>query len=294
MVARSASLREWSRGVLRRAYRVAREEQASPVNGEQAAQRLLFAEYARRTRSGEPLPDLSYSGFRIFSQADEDGILLYLFSVLGMGSRICADFAYGSPHGANTTNLLCNWGWDGLLVESDPELVAAAEAFFRSHPGTCVYPPRVVNAWVTAENVNELFSRNGFDDAIDLLSIDLDGVDYWIWKALDIVQPRVVVVEFQDIWGPDTAVTVPYDPAFTAEGDYVGASLNAFVKLGRDKGYRLVGANHYGYNAFFVRNGQGDELLPEVSSASCLTHRKVRDGIRERLPAVKDRPWVEI
>jgi hypothetical protein len=282
------------RGVLRRAYQAASEGQAAPVHSEQAAQRLLFAEYSRRARSGEPLPALSDSGFRIFSQADEDGILLYLFAVLGMRSRVCAEFAYGPPHGANTTNLLCNWGWDGLLVEAKPELVADADVFFRSHPETWVCPPKVINAWVTAENVNELFSENGFDGPIDLLSIDLDGVDYWIWRALNVVQPRVVVVEFQDIWGPQIAVTVPYDPAFAAEGDYVGASLNAFVKLGREKEYRLVGANRYGYNAFFVRNGEGDELLPEVSAASCLSHRKVRNGMRERLPAVKECPWVEV
>jgi hypothetical protein len=210
-----------------------------------------------------------------------------------MGRRICAEVALGSPLAANTTNLICNWGWDALLIESDPDLAAAAESFFRMNPETWICPPRVVQAWVTAENINELFADNGLDGTIDLLSIDLDGVDYWIWKALDVVEPRVVIVEANTVWGPDRAMTVPYDPAFTGHGDFLGASLGAFVKLGRDKGYRLVGANRYGYNAFFVKNGESDELLPEVASAECFVHRKAREGMA-RLPSVEDLPWLEV
>ena len=77
----------------------------------------------------------------------------------------------------------------------------------------------------------------GFEGEIDLLSLDIDGIDYWIWEALEVIRPRVVVAEIQCIWGADRAVTVPYDPQFRAEyvqgfGIYSGASLKAFIKLG--------------------------------------------------------------
>ena len=108
-----------------------------------------------------------------------------------------------------------------------------------------------------------------------------------------------MVLEYQDIWGPDRAVTVPYHPNFIAEfgqygPDYGGASLAAFYKLGREKGYRLVGCQRYGFNAFFVRSGVGENVLPEISPAECFKHPKVRHGIENRLPGVADKWWVEV
>ena len=137
-----------------------------------------------------------------------------------------------------------------------------------------------------------------------MFSLDMDRVDYWIWKSLNIVQPRVVVVEYQDIWGPDKAVTVPYTPDFVAPCsnlpsvgtpiDYCGASLPAFVQLAKEKDYRLIGVNKYGFNAFFIKNGIGEKLLPEIDVHSCFLHPKVKWGMRERLPRVKDLEWVEV
>jgi hypothetical protein len=291
---RGQSVKDWARSIMQRAYRAAAEgQQTAPPASDQISQRLLFAEYTRRINAVEPLPSLVDAGFRVYSQIDEDGILLYVLSIIGMGDRLCAEVALGSPLSANTTNLICNWGWDGLLIESDHALAATAESFFRAHPDTWMCPPKVVQAWVTAENINELFAGNGLEGTIDLLSIDLDGVDYWIWKALEVVEPRVVIVEVNNIWGPKRAMTVPYDPAFVADGDYVGASLGAFMKLGQEKGYRLVGAARYGFNAFFVKNGEGDKLLPEVPAASCFMHRKAQQAM-ERLPTIEGRRWIEV
>jgi hypothetical protein len=111
-----------------------------------------------------------------------------------------------------------------------------------------------------------------------------------------------VVVEYQDMLGPDRAWTVPYSDNFSwltypltlGRPTFFGASLGAFVKLGRRKGYRLVGVNRYGYNAFFVRNGIGDDLVPEIDPRGCFTHPKVLWGMRERFPAARGLPWVEV
>ncbi len=159
-----------------------------------------------------------------------------------------------------------------------------------------------VHSWVTRGSINEILSANQLSGDIDLLSLDLDGVDYWIWEAITGISPRVVVVEYQDILGPERSWTVPYSDDFSSRNyprtngmpNFSGASITAFVKLGRRKGYRLVGVNRYGYNAFFVRNDLGSDLLPEIAANACFRHPKVQWGMEERFPIVKDFPWVEV
>lgn len=259
----------------------------------QATQRQLFLYYQMLKNSRQPLPRFQDTGFRIFSQNDEDGLLLYIFSLIGFTNKTCVDMAFGSPYGANTTNLICNWGFHGLLVEG----TGTPATFFDSHKDTFIFPPKLRHAWITAENVNELCLKNGIEGDIDFFSLDMDGVDYWVWKNLEAISPRVVVVEYQDILGHEKALTVPYKPDFNrfdVHEDFFSASLPAFVKLGKEKGYRLVGVNKYGFNAFFIKNGLGEEVLPEIKASECFGHPKVKEGVRERYPKVKDLPWVEV
>lgn len=245
-----------------------------------------------------PLPNkFEDTGFRVYSQNDEDGLLLYLFSLIGTTNKICVDVGSGSPYGANTTNLICNWGWTGLLIEGNENAVKQAKQFFESHEDTWIYPPKVINAWVTAENINDLIQENGISGEIDLFCLDLDGVDYWIWKSLNVIQPRVVVVEYMNIWDTDQSVTVPYRPNFNrfdTHPDYFGASLAAFVKLGREKGYRLVGCNRYGFNAFFIRSDISEDIFPEIPPEQCLEHPQAKHGHKTRLPKVIDYEWIEV
>lgn len=152
---------------------------------------------------------------------------------------------------------------------------------------------------VTRGNVNGLISGNGFVGDIDLLSIDVDGVDYWLWDAIDSISPRVVVTEINHLWGPERSVTVPYRDdfvgGFTEHGsDYAGASLAAFVKLGRRKGYRLVGTNSFATNAFFLRNDIGCAWLPEVEPRTCFDHPRARFGIEVRHAKIRDREWQDV
>jgi hypothetical protein len=271
-----------------------------PRGPDAATQIQLQLVYRRMVDEGRSLP--SIGGVQAYSQADEDGILLVLFSVLGASTKLCVEICAGDGAECNTANLILNHGWHGLLVDGNPKLVEAGRRFYSKARQTYPYPPRFVCSWVTRAGVNGLLTSNGFDGEIDLLSIDLDGVDYWIWEAIEAVTPRVVVVEYQDILGPERAWTVPYSDEFSSasypktEGmpNFAGASLAAFVKLGRRKGYRLVGVNRYGYNAFFVRNGLADDLIREVEARECFGHPKVVWGMRERFPTVRDFPWVEV
>lgn len=275
------------------------QRMANSSAASKTGQLQLSLTWKAMARRGDPLPPFGDVEFRAYSQNGEDGILLYLFSLLGTTNKIAVEICAGDGIQCNATNLILNHGWTALLVDGNEELVQKGRAFFAAHPDTFSYPPTFVRAWVDRESINEVIARHGFSGEIDLLSIDLDGVDYWIWDAIDVVSPRVVVVETQCIWGADRAVTVPYardfhSPLVEGFGIYGGASLPAFVKLGRNKGYRLVGTQALGFNAFFVREDLGAALLPEVSASACVDRPFVRWAAERFLPLVKDKPWVEV
>lgn len=245
------------------------------------------------------MPGLREVGFRCRSQHEEDGILLYLFALIGTTDRRCVEIGAGDGMENNTANLVLHHRWTGLMIDGDEACTDKARRFYAAHPDTRFWPPRLVHAWVTAENVNALIADAGLAGDVDLLSIDVDGIDYWLWKALDRVRPRVVVTEINHLWGPQESVTVPYSPDFRAQytehgSDYAGASLAAFVKLAREKGYRLIGSNAFATNAFFLRSDIDCAALPEVDPATCFDHPRARFGMEKRLPGVRDREWQRV
>jgi len=239
------------------------------------------------------------TGFSLYSQHEEDGLLLYLFALLGTTNRKCVEICAGDGRECNTANLILNHRWVGLLFDGDPKNVTAGVSFFAKHPSTRHWPPDFQCRWITRDNVNTLVRERGFAGEVDLLSLDLDGIDYWVLESLDCIRPRVVVLEFNHLWGPDEVVSAPYAEDFKAEfttygSDYAGASLAAFVKLGRVKGYRLVGTNAIATNAFFVRSDLEHSWLPEISPRVCFNHPRAQFGMKQRLPQVANKPWVRL
>src|SRR6266567_2086904 len=237
--------------------------------------------------------------FRNYSQNGEDGILWYIFSIIGTTTKTCVEMCAGSGQECNTSNLIINHGWTGLLFDGDEKRVQRGKAFFGSNPDTFIFPPKFVHAWITAENADALVSSNEYRGEIDLLSLDMDGVDYWIWDAIKTVSPRVVIAEIQAIWGSERSVTVPYSPDFRAEyfngfGVYSGASLPAFVKLGQKKGYRLIGCQRYGFNAVFLRNDVGRDVFREVPASECFHHPFAKWAYAELRPRVAHKQWGEV
>ncbi|NTV49865.1 MAG: glycosyltransferase family 2 protein [Geobacteraceae bacterium] len=266
-------------------------------SGTQVSQRLLYMQYRQSLAAGIKLPSFAEAGFSVYSQTDEDGILLMIFAAIGMTNRFYVDMAYQSPLGANTTNLICNWGWNGFMVEGDSAGALSSQEWFAARRDTRVYPPKIIQAWITAENINQLLQENNVTGEVDLLSLDVDGVDIWLWNALTAISPRVIVLEFMNIWGADSSVTVPYRPDFDRHNyhaDFFGASLPAFVKLGQVKGYRLIGCNRLGYNAFFLRNDIAQNIFPEVTAESCLALPYPQHARATRLKAVEHLPWQQV
>lgn len=245
--------------------------------------------------------------FSIFSQFGEDGILQYLLKHVRVPETTFVEIGVGNYRESNTRFLVENNNWRGIAINGDDthaRYILESRLAWR-------HDIEPVQAFVTAENVDQLISDNGFSGDIGLLSIDVDGVDYWIWNAVSSVTPAIVVMEFNALFGPEATVTVPYDPSFVdAESHYsrahFGASLGALTHLANERGLRLVGISSNAANAFFVRNDLVDDTLREVSPQECwraprfLTSRNP-DGtlsrirsIPDRLETIGDRPLVDV
>lgn len=238
---------------------------------------LLMERYREARRAGAPLPSFADVEFRNYSQNGEDGILLFIFALIGMQSRKCVEICAGDGIECNSANLILNHGFTGLLVDGNERNVAIANEFYGLHRDTYAFAPRAVQQWIARETVDGFLRDQGMTGDIDLLTVDIDGNDYWVWQAIESVSPRVVVVEYDNAWAADEPVTMRYDRDYvwrvTEPGmPHGGASLAAFAALGRSKGYRLVGCQMRCFNAFFVRDDVGRDVLPEVTVASCLTH----------------------
>jgi len=217
-----------------------------------------------------PVETLRDVEFRVFSQFGDDGIVEYLVGRVGVPRERerFVEIGVEDYSEANTRFLLVHRNWSGLIVDRGDAHVRAVSA----SPLMWRHDIRPVSARVDRENVNALLREHGFDRDLGLLSIDVDGNDYWLWAAVE-TDPLVVVVEYNSLFGSTHAVTVPYDADFDRtrvhhSNLYFGASLAALARLGAAKGYRLVGCNSAGNNAFFVRTDlAGDLPAPPVAEA---------------------------
>ena len=204
-------------------------------------------------------------GFKVYSQNDEDGILEEIFKRVGDGDRRFVEFGVQSGLECNTAKLLID-GWRGLWIEKSAQSTAHIREHFQSFLHT--QNLTLLEEHVTAENIDALLSKSGFVGDIDLLSVDIDFNDYWVWKAMQVARPRVVSIEYNASLRPPLSLVVPYNPdSIWTGGNYFGASLEALVRLGTLKGYRLVGCCFAGVNAFFVRDDLCEDLFFEPATA---------------------------
>lgn len=215
---------------------------------------------------------LERHGYKVWSQNDEDGILAEIFRRIGTarsgqpGSFV--EFGVSDGRECNTLNLLVA-GWHGLWMEMDAELCEKMRRIFAAPLAEGRL--ELKQTGVTAENIDSLLasSRVAAAGELDLLSIDIDGNDYHVLKAISL-KPRVLVIEYNGKFPPPIDLVIPYDPAHRWDGtDYAGNSLQAIANLAARKGYRLVGTNITGVNAFFVRkdlagNHFADENVAEL------------------------------
>jgi hypothetical protein len=215
------------------------------AQSEQAIQNILSQPKYRDPKK------LNQYEYRTFSQNGEDGIIAEVFQRIGTKNRYFVEF--GASDGfENNTVLLLRQGWSGFWIEGDPELVkTAARHFCTEIDGGKL---TLTRGFITAENIEDLFRGGKVPEEFDLLSIDIDRNDYYVWRGISHYRPRVVVIEYNPIYPPTMSWVVPYDPtAMWDSTTRTGASLKALEELGDKMGYALVGCNLTGVNAFFVR-----------------------------------------
>jgi hypothetical protein len=267
----------------------------------QQVQKQLVLEYSRfRAANQNPYTDIRDAGFRQYSQFEEDGIILFLLTMIGFGPRKVVELCAGDGTECMATNLVLNHGFEGFLFDGDEGNVGRGRRFFQRRKDSFLIPPTFEQSWITKDNVNELLKNVGASGEVDLFSLDIDGNDYWVWQAIEEIRPRLCVFETHDIIPSHLSLTIAYDPAFSylskppAERDHRGVSLLAMTKLARARGYRLIGAHKHGFNAFFLRNDLGAELFPEVSVERVHDNPWTRRGQAERWPLVSQLQWVEV
>lgn len=191
------------------------------------------------------------SGFKVYSQNEEDGIIAEIFRRIGCTNKTFVEFGVDDGLENNSLNLILD-GWRGLWLEGSPANVDAIRAKFSD----VVADGRLVidHAFIDRDNINAIIGRT-FSGEIDLITIDIDGNDIYILEALQVINPRVIVIEYNGKFRPPLSIAQAYDPQFIwAKRDYTGASLAAIEKVAARKGYSLVGCNIMGVNAFLVRN----------------------------------------
>src|SRR5271163_3905375 len=219
----------------------------------EAALLLSGKEMAWRVACMPPNTDFRRVGFKVFSQFDEDGIIQYLINTLPIANRTFIEFGVENYEESNTRFLLLNDHWQGMVLDArgaDIRYIQEDKIYWQ-------YDLQAKCTWITRENINAVLRDAGFGEEVGLLSIDIDGNDYWIWEAIQSVRPWIVIVEYNSLFGL-RPIAVPYKEDFartTAHFShlYYGASLGALEQLARKKGYLLLGSNVWGHNAFFVR-----------------------------------------
>ena len=224
--------------------------------------------------------DINLHENKIYSQNGEDGILEYIFSKIGTTNKFSVEFGVGNGFECNTVNLLEIKGWKGLMMDygADQEIqwkgimnkawsnknlglkenikkyIRFTKKFLKRKKRSINFQFDIKIEKVTAENIQNLFQKYGIPKNFDLLSIDIDYNDYWVWKSIVDYVPRVVVIEFNSSIPPDESKVVPYNADSKWDGtNYFGASLLALKNLGLEKGYTLVGCDSNGVNAFFCK-----------------------------------------
>ncbi len=225
--------------------------------------KLMLTELLNRQQPAAPYRRLADAEYRAFSQFGDDGIIQYLTRTADVRVRSFVELGVGDYSEANTRLLLVKDGWRGLICDCDKLGMKRV----RWDPISWQYDLSIASDFLTRDNINTVLTHHGFTGEVGLFSIDLDGNDYYIWGALDAIEPTIVVAEYNAVFGPAAAVSVPYNPAATRfgahySGLYWGASLRALCQLADGKGYAFVGCNSAGNNCYFVRNDRLGPLLP--------------------------------
>lgn len=201
--------------------------------------------------------------FSVFSQFGEDGIIQYLIDNAEIKNKVFVEFGVENYKESNTKFLMMNNNWSGLVIDGHDRNIS----YIRNSEIYWRFDLQARHNFITRENINSIISEEQITGEIGLLSIDIDGADYWVWEAITVIQPAIVIAEYNSLFGPTRTITVPYQPDFYRmnyhySGLVFGASISSLIELGNQKGYYFVGCNEMGNNAFFVKKEKIGTIRP--------------------------------
>src|SRR6185503_3824292 len=218
-----------------------------------------------KTREKEIINDIHQSEFKVFSQWGDDGIIQFLINYIDIpkNAEKFVEFGVENYTEANTRFLLINNNWQGLIMDGsndNMQYVKQDDIYWR-------FQLEAKPVFITRENINELLTLGGMTGEIGLLHIDIDGNDFFVWQSIAVANPIIVIVEYNSVFGSDKPWSVAYDKGFIRSkyhhsNLYWGTSLLSLCDLAGEKGYKFIGCNSNGNNAFFVRNDKLKELKP--------------------------------
>ncbi len=252
------------------------------------------------------ITSLSEVEFRVFSQWGDDGIIQWLVHNLDLPHETFIEFGVEHYRESCTRFLMMNNNWSGFVMDaslSNIKRIIDSEYFWK-------FDLTARAAFVDAENINALLAASGFERQVGLLHIDMDGNDYWIWRAIDTISPIIAILEYNSLFGIDRAITIPYQRDFQRtrahySNLYFGASLRALYHLSMEKGYAFIGCNSAGNNAYFVRRDKLNDRVRQVPLEKGYVVSKYREsrardgrltylGGSRRLDAIRGMPVFNI
>lgn len=198
------------------------------------------------------IENLSEVEFQVFSQFGDDGIIQYLIEKLPMINKTFIEFGVENYAEANTRFLLINNYWSGLVMDGD----ATNIEYIKKGQIYSFYDLRAIQCFITKDNINDVLKSSGFKKEIGILSIDIDGNDYWVWDAIKEFEPQIIICEYNSLFGFEDPITIPYKSEFVrgvaSPLNFYGTSLNAACLLAKERGYFFIGCNSAGNNAYFI------------------------------------------
>lgn len=270
------------------------------VSLSQQKQKQLISQWTLASKQNIKLfDDIKNAGFRCYSQFDEDGIILYLLTLVGIKNNTVVEICCGNGHESMSANLIINHGFKGYLFDGNSKNIEIAKKFFSKHKECLLVKPTIKNTWIMKDNINKVLSDNEVGGEIDVLAIDMDGVDYHIWEAIDQINPRICIFEVQIIIPHNISVTIPYSKNFDYKKqekkleNFRSMSHLAMNKLSEKKGYTFVGSNKHGFNVFYVRNDLLNNLLPKPLLKSVYENEWAKKKLKE-WDEIKEQPWLEV
>ena len=237
---------------------------------------------ASQNKQLESISNLSEVEFQVFSQWGEDGIIQYLIHVLDIPHKTFIEFGVEDYQESNTRLLAILNNWSGLIIDGDKRNF---KKFSRHDSVAWRNDVQFLCAFITAENIEQLiatFLVRGFSPEIGLLSVDIDGMDYWVLKQIESIRPIILILEYNSVFEL-APITIPYSADFVwrnKEGmhQYWGAGLASLHQLASQKGYIFIGCNSAGNNAFFVRSDKWVPALPKPSLEEGYVRAKFNEG----------------